>query len=160
MNMNNLGLEICPKLRSQFVFPYHLDWNNSIFKYSWMLKWIWNMQSIAILLSHDVCLPLKRKLGFNDKLIGLFKKKISGWIGLGSNPDWDVVQIIQIKCIPVAIQISSKPGGYGFRVAKLVQKRCHSSCKIGTKRTKNNISNQNPSCWITFIFIFYFYFFS
>ena len=33
------------------------------------------MQSITILLSHDVCLPLKRKLGFNDKLNGLFKKK-------------------------------------------------------------------------------------
>ena len=25
--------------------------------------------------SHNVCLPLKTKLGFNDKLIGLFQKK-------------------------------------------------------------------------------------
>ena len=142
--MNNLGLEICPKLRSQFVFPYHLDWNNSSFKYSWMLKWIWNMQSIAILLSHDVCLPLKRKLGFNDKLIGLFKKKISGWIGLGSNPYWDVLQIIQIKCIPIAIQISSKPGVTDFKmqnwykkgviqVAKLVQKEPKITFQIKTQ---------------------------
>ena len=46
------------------------------------------MQSIAILLSHDVCLPLKRKLGFNDKLIGLFQKKKKNqrmdWAGLKS----------------------------------------------------------------------------
>ena len=33
------------------------------------------MQSIDILVSHNVCLPLKTKLGFNDKLIGLFQKK-------------------------------------------------------------------------------------
>ena len=54
-----------------------------------MFKWIWNMQSIDILLSHNVCLPLKPKLGFNGKLIGLFQKKVSGWIGLGLNPYWD-----------------------------------------------------------------------
>ena len=130
MNMNNLGLEICPKLRSQFVFPYHLDWNNSSFKYSWMLKWIWNMQSIAILLSHDVCLPLKRKLGFNDKLIGLFKKKNQwmNWAGLKS----------LLRCGPNHSNQRypcCNPNIFKTRRLRI------SSCKIGTKKVSFKLQN-------------------
>ena len=41
---------------------------------------------ITILLSHDVYLPLKGKLVFNDKLIGLFQKENQrvDWAGLKS----------------------------------------------------------------------------
>ena len=129
-----------------------------------MLKWIWNMHSIAILLFSRCLFTLKKKIGLQWQVNWALsktkkknktkkKKKISGWIGLVSNPYWDVVQIIQIKCIPIAIQISSN---WVLRI---------SSCKICTKsviqvaklviKKKEKISDQNPSCWTNFYFLFF-----
>ena len=119
-----------------------------------MLKWIWNMHSIAILLFSRCLFTLKKKIGLQWQVNwALSKKKISEWIELVSNPYWDVVQIIQVKCISIAIQISSN---WALRF---------SSCKICTKsfiqvaklviKQKKKISDQNPSCWTNFYFLFF-----
>ena len=103
------------------------------------------MQSIAILLSHDVCLPLKRKLGFNDKLIGLFKKKKPvdelGWaqilIEMWSKSFKSNVSLLQSKYLQnqevtdFKLQNWYKKGV--IQVAKLVQKEPKITFQIKTQ---------------------------
>ena len=111
-----------------------------------MLEWIWNMQSIVLLLSHNVCLPLKTKLGS-------FKKKISGCIGLGSNPYWDVVQIIQVKCTPLQSKYL-QTRHYGFQVAKCVQKVSFKLQSWYKKKPKITSQIKTQVAKQTFIYLF------